>query len=147
MFGIRVGSSRWVLLVGRLAIKVPRMWPPSRIASGLRANEFERLVMRRYAPAFGWRELCPVLWADRFGLLLLMPRTEPVSQVDVYLLSAAVLEHHPAPPCEMKAEHWGRLPDGRIVAVEFAESVHDADDLREHRDYLESALRGREVAA
>lgn len=141
MIALRSGTSRYVLLLGRLAIKVPRLWPLSRIARGLRGNWFERRVALRYAPVFGWHELCPVLFADRFGLVLVMPRAEPVTHEDIR--QAADDDHYPAPPYEFKPEDWGRLPDGRVVAVDFADDAHPAESLRERCEYLDKKLLDR----
>lgn len=103
----------------------------------MRGNRFERTVARRYAPAFGWAELCPVLWADPLGMVLLMPRADPVTESEV---RAAEIDHYPAPPYEPKAQDWGRLADGRVVAVDFADIAHHADSLRDQIAYLESKM-------
>jgi hypothetical protein len=76
---LRHGITRSVLLVGRLAIKVPTMrhgWQS--FIKGMLANDQE---------AFWWSEtrnplLCPVLWSAPLGLVTVQRRVDRVATED-----------------------------------------------------------------
>jgi len=126
------GVFRRVLLVGPWALKLPRI---RNLPAGLRCNRWEREVWQRWRPAFGWEGLCPVLFADPFGLVVVMPRAEqPVSQAEAH---AAVPDHYPAPWCEGKPQDYGRVA-GRVVALDYG--IPYSDFLLDHRRDLLAAL-------
>lgn len=105
MVALRWGRNRWVLLVGAWAVKAPRCRRFGRLNN---ANE-----------AAWWREsaaLCPVLWASPGAWLIVMPRAEPIGDAEFAGLEPML----PAlPGVERKASSWGRLPCGRVVAVDY----------------------------
>lgn len=64
---------------------------------------------------FGWETLCPVLFADPIGLLVVMPRAQqPVTEAEV----DALPDYYPDVTSEVKVEDHGRI-DGRILALDY----------------------------
>ncbi len=112
------GSTRGVLLLGSIAIKVPRLHAPLR---GAWCNRKERRIHGEGHPA-----LCPIICADPIGIFVVMRRVEPMSQeyFDSHVLDLMHLIDRPNRrdhlPVEMKASSFGWL-DGRIVAIDYAE--------------------------
>ena len=76
LFRTARGSQRRTLVIGPVAIKLPRL---RRLRAGLRANREERRIWRegwhRYYP-----ELCPILGWLPFGVALVMPAVEIMSR-------------------------------------------------------------------
>ena len=108
------GISRTVFLVGRYAIKVPCCrygWPY--FLRGLLANLQERTWGRGGSP-----KLCPVLWADRFGLFVVMRRAEILAEPPTPMRFHQFTFGESIPPIECKADSFGVL-DGRLVAVDY----------------------------
>ena len=83
----RRGATRWVLLVGPYAVKVPSLRGWRDFLWGLLGNlqeaEFSRL---------GWERLCPVVASLPLGLMVVMRRASPRSTV------AATLRSRPRRP-------------------------------------------------
>jgi hypothetical protein len=77
----------------------------------LRCNRWEREAWRVWRPKFKWSNLCPIWFADRFGLTVVMARALPVTQEEV---DAEGLDYYPMINCERKPEDHGRV-DGRLV--------------------------------
>lgn len=71
------GATRTVLVTKNLAFKFPRFYKKGRkfewnlFLNGLLANLQEKLWSKP-----GYKQLCPVYFADPIGLLLIMPRCE-----------------------------------------------------------------------
>lgn len=127
-----LGAFRRVFLVGDLALKFPRCLG---IASGLRCNRWEREMWNTWRPAFGWENLCPVLFADPFGLLVIMPRAEqPVTFEDVV---AATPDYYPDTTTETKPADFGRVANN-VVALDYG--LPDADMVAARRAYYRSKL-------
>lgn len=112
---VTTGISRTVFLVGRYAIKVPcGRYGWSKWLRGLLANLQERQFGRA-----GYAGLCPVLFADPIGLVVVMPRAEILTGAlfdaeyerfinrDDYVL-----------PVENKPDSFGFL-NGELVAVDY----------------------------
>lgn len=117
------GATRNVLLTKHYAFKIPRLSPWSWILFrlGFHCNRLERRYGR-----LGHEKLCPVLFADPFGLLVVMPRCENAKPLEPYrdLASRAM--------CEVEWDFWNRqgLPfdnyyfnfgyyEGRLVALDY----------------------------
>lgn len=112
---VTVGISRTVFLTRRYAIKVPcarytwEYW-----LRGLLANLQERTLARSHLPG-----LCPVLFADPFGFIVVMPRAEPLP----FALTNASYEllvdrGDYRIPAEKKSDSWGIL-HGHVVAIDY----------------------------
>ena len=113
------GVFRRVLLIGQYAIKLPR-W--HNFTEGMRSNRWEREMWFRWRPWFQWKTLCPVIYADRFGLLVVMPRAVqpvPKDQVD------ALPDYHPEITAETKHEDFGLL-SGAVVALDYGLPYEDS---------------------
>jgi hypothetical protein len=123
MLGIHRGASRLVIVCGPVAVKFPRG------ESGVRCNQAEGVNWQRSRnhPVRGQR-LCPVLWHDPKGRVLIMRAARPlpadVHPADVIdrdwwdYLGGEDLEC----PCEHKPADWGML-DGVMVCVDYAASA------------------------
>jgi hypothetical protein len=109
------GFTRTVYLTRRYAIKVPCCRYGWRIfLTGLLCNMQERV----FSPV-GWPELCPVLWADRFGFILIMPRVPLLERELSDAEFLAFTEHGDyLVPAENKVGHFG-FYEGRLVTVDY----------------------------
>ena len=107
------GATRWVLLAGRWAAKVPRPTSYRSLLLGLLANMQEA----RFS-AFGDDRVCPVVFALPRGLLVIMPRCAVLTRN----LTAAERERFFGAeyivPAEDKASSFGWL-NGRLVAIDY----------------------------
>ena len=129
------GAYRRVLLVGRFAWKFPRL---RNFREGMRCNRWEREMWRIWRPTFGWESLCPVVFADPLGLLVVMPRVDqPVSQEDVEIGRG---DPYPAPTGEWKPDDHGRL-DGKVVVVDYG--IWAQDDVERERAYYARLAKAR----
>lgn len=114
---IHHGSSRLVILIGWLAIKLPHPWGWKRLLRGLLANMQEREFSR-----LGWPELAPVLFSLPGGFLVVMRRTydpPPLWRIHDYerwLLAAE--QRGKVLPVELKLSSFGLL-NGEVVAVDY----------------------------
>lgn len=126
MLEIKYGTTRTVLLIGRLAIKLP-VWVEWRLfLYGLLGNMQE---------ARWWREMpesraimCPVLFTIPGGFLTVMRRATPVTVEEWMEQSADGRSWYDEArnlciPVEDKPDSWGRI-DGRIVAVDYGSNYH-----------------------
>jgi hypothetical protein len=90
--------------------------------------------------------LCPVLMRLPFGLALVMPRAKPLSQEEADDLEATDgfpdWDYMPGDdeghPFEWKPSDWGRLSDGRLVALDYSShALSDQAELEQiKQDYL-----------
>ena len=72
--------------------------------------------------------LCPVLACLPFGLAIVMQRAQPLSEDEAKRLRStrgfSDWDYMPPDddecPFEPKASDWGRLPDGRLVALDYS---------------------------
>jgi len=117
------GGTRTVLLTKRYALKVPRFYPWSWILFklGFHCNRHERKHSQSGHP-----KLCPVLFADRFGLLVVMPRCTPIVPMEPWKDTAS------RAMCPVEYAYWqsqglpfdnyhfnfGRL-NGHLVALDY----------------------------
>jgi hypothetical protein len=119
------GTVRLTICLGPWALKLARN------ATGRRCNRFEADLWAKTTEARR-NMLCPVLACLPFGVALLMQRAQPLSEEEVQRLKAEEGfpdwdyvppdEDH---PFEHKASDWGRLSDGRLVALDYSAPVLD----------------------
>src|SRR6266849_2233073 len=118
----RRGSSRLTICIGPWAIKIARN------AIGRRCNRYEAELWKRATPARR-AMLCPVLMPLPAGLALVMPRAEPLSdeEGDHLMRTDGFPDWDYMPsddddghPFEPKGCDWGRLPNGRLVALDYS---------------------------
>ena len=65
------GNWRQVILVGPFAVKIPR---EDRRQGAMCLNRWEHEMWTVWWPKFGWKHLCPVIWGDPEGYILVMQR-------------------------------------------------------------------------
>lgn len=108
------GATRTVLLIGRWAVKLPRLGGGYRsLLYGLLANHQE--VQFRNLD----HKLCPVRFWLPFGLLVVMPRVSPLAQELTSEEYEAFVECEDyVLPVESKADSFGWLGD-RLVAIDY----------------------------
>ena len=118
---IRRGTRRLTLCIGAWAVKLARN------ANGRRCNRFEADLWARTTPTRR-NMLCPVLARLPFGLSIVMQRAQPLSEDEAKRLRNTRgfpdWDYMPPDddecPFEPKASDWGRLPDGRLVALDYS---------------------------
>jgi len=95
-------------------------------ANGRRCNRFEADQWAKTTPERR-NMLCPVLARFPFGLAIVMQRAQPLSEDEAERLrnTRGFPDWDYVPPddeCpfEPKASDWGRLPDGRLVALDYS---------------------------
>ena len=123
------GNHGRVFFLGRVSIKLPRL---ARYSPGMQCNAWEREMWRKWRPLFPcWTNLCPILFADPLGLVVIMRRgQQPVSPEAV----RAAIDTYPSITAELKPEDWG-LVDGKVVALDYGIT---ADIATKQRAYFES---------
>ncbi len=120
----RVGTTRVVLVIEPWAFKFAR-GPRGRRCNKYEAELFKTVDARRRAM------LCPVRWCSRGGRVLVAASARPLSKAD----REHLLDTHGFPdwdyrpgeesePFEYKASDWGRLKDGRLVALDYSTPAH-----------------------
>ena len=110
--GIRHGTTRTVLLIGRWAIKFPSAVEWRLFLQGLLGNLQERQFWTTK-----WPELCPVLFGCPGGWFLIMRRAIPLTREDYENFKGFDCEDRIV-PVEMKLDSFGWI-DGKIVAVDY----------------------------
>ena len=89
-------------------------------------------MWRKWRPKFGWENLCPVLFADPLGLVVVMPLAiQPVTSDEVDEASG---DYYPDVDAETKPEDYGRLGT-RVVVLDYG--LPDDDMVRKRRAYYE----------
>lgn len=122
------GSRRWVFLIGKYAIKIPRLASWLSFISGVRENLEERYWFdagespRR--KEWNYKYMAKIHWADRFGLLMIMERVIPPKSVyqlkkdfermviENDLVGLPLIEDN-------KADNLGYTKDGRLVFCDY----------------------------
>lgn len=124
---MKKGYRRWVFTVGRYAFKIPALSSFDSFIEGLLHNMSEYHFSQLDAP-----ELCPIVFRLPGGFLNVMPRCEcgiwpgwddaSCALLDEWVALAETSERSNLllHIVEMKQDSVGRLPDGRVVAVDYA---------------------------
>ena len=87
-------------------------------------------MWRTWRPIFGWKNLCPIKFADPLGIFVIMARAaQPVTFEEVV---AATPDYYPDITSETKPQDFGRLDD-RVLALDYG--LPDADMVTERRAY------------
>ena len=76
--------------------------------------------------------LCPVHFADPFGLVVVMARATPAQEDDLHV--ALQWDEYPPPHYELKVSSLGRL-NGRVVVIDYG--LPDEQMVAERREYYE----------
>ena len=86
-------------------------------------------MWRVWRPRFGWESLCPVLFSDPFGLVVVMARaSQPVSHEDI----VALPDYYPDITSETKVEDHGRIGT-TVVVLDYG--LPDEDMIQRQRKY------------
>jgi len=109
------GATRWVWLTRRWALKFPSFSSFRNFLHGLLANDQEVMFSRA-----GWPELCPICFHLPLGLLVVMPRTRPLSDHEFAVFNYRSFTRKPdyQVPVERKPDSFGWY-QGRIVAIDY----------------------------
>jgi hypothetical protein len=134
-FAFEVGCSRMVLLAGAWAIKLPNLkyrWPAALwgIIHNLAERSWWRAARGEFDPekisfqCVMQRLLCPVVFADRWGICVIMRRAEPLPRdydcpVVFEWLAGRFQLADCSCPAEKKMDSFGIL-NGEIVAIDYA---------------------------
>lgn len=113
---IESGATRFVLLTGRLAFKIPQPTGWKSFLLGLLSNMQEREFAKT-----GWEELCPIFFADPLGLLVVMPRCMPLRRdfwKNEFDYNAFCDRGNSFVPVECKYSSFGRYK-GKVVAIDY----------------------------
>ena len=120
---IKKGDSRVYLFLGNYVWKFPNIFKGW--SSFLRAM-IENLNERKLING-GWNCLCPIVFSDILGLLVIMKRAESISAetyVD-YKLSNYLIDQHLQNYVADKVSSFG-LYKGRIVVVSYGKEIPSA---------------------
>lgn len=112
---IKRGATRLVILAWQWAIKIPSFAEWRLFLHGLLANMQERLWGQT-----GFPELCPVVFSIPGGWLVVMRRTQPLTDEDWedFDTESFCNQEDYRVPAEHKRNSFGKL-DGRIVAIDY----------------------------
>jgi len=115
LVSVSFGTTRVVILVGNLAVKIPALQEWRLFLLGLLANMQERKFWKSK-----WPELCPVLWSLPGGWVTVMKRATPLTreQYDNMDLEGWTDRGEYVIPVEIKMDSFGWV-DGRLVAVDY----------------------------
>lgn len=138
-----LGNWRQVILTGPYAIKTPR---DERSQAARYLNRWELEMWTVWRQEFGWPHLCPVVWGDQDGHILVMERvTQDVTFEEIKAFEDAWmdLESRRArlPSAEPKPEDWGHLKDGRLVVCDYGYACDNEAEIRRQRDEYAADLR------
>ena len=110
------GATRTVFLTKKYAIKVPTFKSWKLFLNGLLSNLQEREFCTTK-----WPELCPVLFSDPLGFIIIMPYAQPLDKdffYDLFDYDSFTNKGDYIVPVENKLDSFGSL-DGQIVAVDY----------------------------
>lgn len=125
------GNWREVILEGPYAIKLPR---DERSQGAMCLNRWEAEMWSIWRPKFKWEYLCPVVWADPAGHVLVMERAiQDATETEIHGFVES--EGHPPVSCEYKPEDWGHLEDGRLVVLDYGYACDSEEEIRRQRAY------------
>ena len=114
---LRSGSTRWVLLIGRFAFKIPSLYSWKNFLWGLLANmqevEFSRCCDMK-------DKLCPVKFYLPLGFLVVMPKVRILAKDELpkEMLEKFCIGQNFTIPAELKHDSFGYFK-GKLVAVDY----------------------------
>ncbi len=129
---IRTGVTRWVILIGKYAVKFPSFYSYRHFLQGILGNDQEAHWYRM----FKWTgKLCPVLFACPGRFFIVMPRVrvmtdeeaekhwawDPCDRADCTKLDLFLRiepDEESMFPAEKKSDSFGWL-DGRLVIIDY----------------------------
>jgi hypothetical protein len=85
-------------------------------------------MWRTWQPKFQWENLCPIHFADSWGMVVVMPwAVKPVTQDEI---DAACIDYYPNITSEFKSDDFGRV-DGKVLILDYG--LSDAKCVHEQR--------------
>ena len=114
---LRTGSTRWVLLIGKLAFKIPSLHSWKNFLFGLLANmqevEFNKCKEMKH-------KLCPIKFYLPLGILVVMPRVRILKKDELpkKALKKFCFDDNFKIPSELKHDSFGYFK-GKLVAVDY----------------------------
>lgn len=130
---MKSGVYRNVFKLGRYAVKLAR---PNHFFEGLRCNRWEKEIWKKWRRKFLWNNLCPVLFSDWFGFVLVMPwANQPVLFGDVL---NSLEDSYPSVPFEIKPENFGEL-NNKILVLDYG--LHSKKLVHNQRKYYLGKLK------
>lgn len=88
-----------------------------------------------WRPIFSWDSLCPIEFADPFGLVVVMPlATQPVTLDEIM---SEKPDDYPDITSEIKPANYGRIK-GHLLALDYG--LPDAKVIRQRRAYYAEHL-------
>jgi hypothetical protein len=91
-----------------------------------------------WRPVYGWENLCPIIFADPLGVVVIMPRAQqPVTFEQVV---AASPDYYPDITSETKPEDFG-IVKNKVFALDYG--LPDIDLVQERRAYYEKLAPNR----
>jgi hypothetical protein len=108
------GEWRDVHLIGDFAIKVPGNRCPEDQAMCL--NRWEHEMCTVWRDRFKWEHLCPVVWCEPAGRILMMQRGTSDATHDE--IDAIYDRYYPSVGCESKTKDWGHV-EGKLVVFDY----------------------------
>ena len=114
---LRTGATRWVILIGQFAFKIPSLRSWRNFLCGLLANmqevEFSKCNEMKH-------KLCPVKFYLPLGFLVMMPRVKILSKDDLpkEALEKFCVDDNFTIPAELKHDSFGYFK-GKLVAVDY----------------------------
>lgn len=127
---IERGTTRAVLLIGKYAIKFPRIHHEFK---DHRWKMFLRGILANIDEAYWWKhshhkdKLCPVKWKSPFGFILIMQRADPFTREEYDADLNGLIKRFSGLPFDAKVENFGKI-DERIVLVDYADSKYMCSD-------------------
>lgn len=125
---IKRGTTRFVILIGKYAIKFPRIHHKYKghrykmFLRGILANIDEKFW---YKSGFEKNKLAKVIFTSPFGLFLIMERAEPLSSGEYD--KQQMEEQFKHLPLDNKIQNFGKV-DNRVVLIDYADSRYMCSD-------------------
>lgn len=98
-----------------------------------------------WRPIFGWKNLCPIYFADPLGMFVIMPKAkQPVTFDDVITANSGEYDYYPAITAESKTKDWGCL-GSRVVALDYGLAKLDmvVNKRRSYKKHMRLLQKGR----
>lgn len=117
------GASRWVICVGKYAIKFPSLRNYISFLWGLENNWKELNNYRKYGKGgyYPIEKLCPIVFSLPLGIVLIMKRAKIFTdkEFSFFNYEAFIKTNNTELPVEKKSDSFGVL-NGRVVAVDYS---------------------------
>lgn len=117
------GTTRVVYLIGKYAIKLPRINRWRSFLRGILANLDEKMWYH-HSPSDWKLKMCPTLCCLLGGVILIARRAEPITEAEYRDLDT---DSFKPLPLDIKIINFGKFQD-RIVLIDYADSTYFCSD-------------------